>query len=238
MPPHPRPALLPTVRRAGAVAIGATASALALAAAPLPWPPGQARELTTWWTTVGTDGATVSLVRVVGVALAVWIAGGAVLGLVATVSRSPRWARLWRAAAPISFRRALAASVAISVAAPGAASAADDAPEIPLLSDLGPADRPDPPLPVLVDLGPLATDAETLPQPETAAVVDEAAAMWTVVAGDHLWRIAEETLGEREPDPDETALVDYWQQLIDANRAVIGDDVDLIHPGMVLTLPE
>jgi nucleoid-associated protein YgaU len=56
-----------------------------------------------------------------------------------------------------------------------------------------------------------------------------------IEVGDTLWGIAASHLpaGDR-PD----AAVDaYWRQLYAANRAVLGDDPDLIHPGTRLTLP-
>jgi nucleoid-associated protein YgaU len=61
----------------------------------------------------------------------------------------------------------------------------------------------------------------------------------TVVAGDHLWDIAERTLAaawERPPSPEE--LASYWRQLVAASigRLASGDP-DLIFPGEVIDLP-
>lgn len=56
----------------------------------------------------------------------------------------------------------------------------------------------------------------------------------TVVHGDTLWEIAEETLPFSATD----AEVDRaWRGLWDANRREIGADPDLIHPGTTLRLP-
>lgn len=55
-----------------------------------------------------------------------------------------------------------------------------------------------------------------------------------VQRGDSLWSIAERALG---PDADVAALVDHWHRTYAANRAVVGDDPDLIHPGQQLVLP-
>lgn len=62
--------------------------------------------------------------------------------------------------------------------------------------------------------------------------------IYTVVAGDHLWGIAEQHLGGLGVT-DPGALATYWQQLIDANRHRLADpeNPDLIHPGQELELP-
>lgn len=59
-----------------------------------------------------------------------------------------------------------------------------------------------------------------------------------VVRGDCLWQIAAERLrqaGDRSPTDGDvaTAVESWWQE----NRAVIGSDPDLIHPGQVLQAP-
>ena len=61
---------------------------------------------------------------------------------------------------------------------------------------------------------------------------------WTVARGDHLWSIAAETTRERTGGADEAAVARYWRRLIAANHETIGNDADLIHPGLVLVLPE
>lgn len=54
-----------------------------------------------------------------------------------------------------------------------------------------------------------------------------------VVAGDSLWEIASDAL-----DTDAEARVDsYWPRVYETNRAVIGENPDLIRPGQVLELP-
>jgi nucleoid-associated protein YgaU len=58
---------------------------------------------------------------------------------------------------------------------------------------------------------------------------------YTIKAGDTLWAIAASQLpaGSRS-----AAAVDtYWRQLYAANRTVLGDDPDLIHPGTLLLVP-
>ncbi len=74
-----------------------------------------------------------------------------------------------------------------------------------------------------------APEAAPAPKPEAvpppAAPATPAPRTYTVQAGDLLSAIASQ-FG-----------LDSWQPIFDANRAVIGDDPDLIQPGMVLTIP-
>ena len=122
----------------------------------------------------------------------------------------------------------------------------------PVLTDLGPLNPADP-------LNPVETPSEsapatvTLPNSDTSAsrLVNSGEAsspsasdsqQWTVAEGDHLWKIAMKTLRDQghtdEPAHDDPArIVAYWQRLIDANSEILNGNPDLIHPGMVLTLP-
>jgi nucleoid-associated protein YgaU len=52
--------------------------------------------------------------------------------------------------------------------------------------------------------------------------------------GDSLWRIAEQHLPAEAPP---TAVAAAWPQWWSANRAVVGDDPDLLVPGQVLQVP-
>ena len=56
----------------------------------------------------------------------------------------------------------------------------------------------------------------------------------TVRRGDSLWSIAERHLGATATDAE---VARAWPEWYAANRAVIGDDPDLIHPGMQLVPP-
>ena len=56
----------------------------------------------------------------------------------------------------------------------------------------------------------------------------------TVRAGDSLWSLAALRLGPLASDVDIAA---EWPRLYRANRSVIGDSPDLLHPGQVLRLP-
>lgn len=70
------------------------------------------------------------------------------------------------------------------------------------------------------------------------AAADPGPETWIVEAGDHLWAIAAETVADRTGLTDEETVGAYWQRLIEANRHVVGDDPDLIHPGQIIELPE
>lgn len=56
----------------------------------------------------------------------------------------------------------------------------------------------------------------------------------TVRTGDSLWSIAARDLGGA---PTIAAIAEHWPRWYAANRATIGPDADLIHPGMVLRAP-
>lgn len=60
------------------------------------------------------------------------------------------------------------------------------------------------------------------------------AATVRVRPGDSLWAIARSALG---PDATDADVAAEWPRIHGANRAVIGDDPDLIHPGQRLDLP-
>jgi nucleoid-associated protein YgaU len=53
--------------------------------------------------------------------------------------------------------------------------------------------------------------------------------------GDSLWSIAAAGLPARAPA---SAVARSWPRWYGANRAVVGADPDLLHPGQVLTVPD
>lgn len=73
---------------------------------------------------------------------------------------------------------------------------------------------------------------------EDPTLADPGPETWIVEAGDHLWAIAAETVADRTGRTDDESVGAYWQRLIEANRHVVGDDPDLIHPGQIIELPE
>jgi resuscitation-promoting factor RpfA len=58
--------------------------------------------------------------------------------------------------------------------------------------------------------------------------------VYVVRAGDCLWRIAARHLGAGATN---AAIDAAWRAIYAVNRAAIGDDPNLIHPGLTLTLP-
>jgi nucleoid-associated protein YgaU len=58
--------------------------------------------------------------------------------------------------------------------------------------------------------------------------------VYVVRAGDCLWRIAARHLGAAATN---AAIDAAWRAIYAVNRAAIGDDPNLIHPGLTLTLP-
>ncbi len=88
---------------------------------------------------------------------------------------------------------------------------------------------------IVADIGPSRAPAPTTAE---AGAHHPGAEMWTVEAGDHLWAIAAETVADRTGRADDESVRSYWERLIEANRHIVGDDPDLIHPGQVLELPE
>lgn len=85
------------------------------------------------------------------------------------------------------------------------------------------------------DLPPSRVDArgvEPASPPEPGPVGGEEE--YIVVPGDCLWAIAARRLG---PSATNSAVDSAWREIYDHNRTAVGDDPDLIHPGLVLTLP-
>jgi hypothetical protein len=80
-------------------------------------------------------------------------------------------------------------------------------------------------------------DAATIPLPVTPPPSDR---IWITELGDHLWRIAEETLaGELARGPSTAEVDRYWRDLVDHNRDRLIDrgNPDLIVPGQEFELP-
>jgi hypothetical protein len=77
--------------------------------------------------------------------------------------------------------------------------------------------------------GPATTDVGPAPPPET----------WTIAPGEHLWRVAAETLAAHGRADDDRATLAYLHRVIEANRdrLIDPDNPDLVHPGQVMVLP-
>ncbi|HEX7354303.1 MAG TPA: LysM domain-containing protein [Mycobacteriales bacterium] len=128
---------------------------------------------------------------------------------------------------PALLRQALGTGAAIGLAlspalTPTAAHAAACAPgRLPSLDRAAPA---------------CATAPATAPAVTTPA--DPPAPSYTVVAGDTLWGLAATELRRAGQRATARQVADRWPAWWRANRAVIGDDPDLIRIGTVLTLPD
>jgi len=62
---------------------------------------------------------------------------------------------------------------------------------------------------------------------------------YIVKPGDCLWRIAREILSARGgSEPSSVEIARFWPAIYEANRSLIGDDPNLIHPGQPLQIPE
>jgi LysM repeat protein len=100
--------------------------------------------------------------------------------------------------------------------------------------------RPAPVLgPLVAPPAPVATPRPVSGPPRVAAgvpprVAATAAPSYTVVPGDCLWSIAARILGGRATG---SAVDRGWRAIYAANREAIGSDPNLIHPGLVLSLP-
>ena len=82
------------------------------------------------------------------------------------------------------------------------------------------------------------TPAEAVP-PISSVQTDPRGGTYIVQAGDSLWRIAERTLAARDSGAVTSAdIARFWPTVYRANRALIGDDPNLIFPGQPLQIPE
>jgi nucleoid-associated protein YgaU len=127
---------------------------------------------------------------------------------------------------PTVLRRVLAGAAGASVALAPVSALADPAP--PVWPTTGPAVTADPQLPATpaVPVTPAAA-APPATRPVPALTV-------TVQPGDSLWLIAARGLGTAA-SPSRTA--EAWPRWYAANRATVGPDPSLIHPGQQLTAP-
>lgn len=149
--------------------------------------------------------------------------------LVALDAHSGRMER--RAGCPEWLRRAVLVACGVGVAA---------ALSSPAGASSGPADRaaaggPGGPIAALSGLA-YPDRAEDTPRPPGAEPTrGTARERVVVVAGDTLWHIAEQSL---PPGANNARIDARWREIHARNRAVLGPDPDLIHPGTVLRVPE
>ncbi len=114
------------------------------------------------------------------------------------------------------------------ISAPKAPASADPAPPIVRLADGTVESSPD--------------DGSASPQPLAAPQAAGSARLdpstHVVVRGESLWRLAGAILLERTGrEPTSGDIARFWPHIYEANRAVIGDDPNLILPGQQFTIP-
>jgi hypothetical protein len=232
--------MLTTVRRATAcLTLSAVAAAVLLAARPPAVPQG---DVSAWLVGAPVPEAAVVAAWAIGWVAVAWSCVLPVLGVGAAVPGAVgRLCRLLlRAVAPRVIRRMLEVGLGISLAAgPAFTGVAMAAPEparatapnavahsLPqldgALAALAALDRP--------SLDRPAVDTPALDRPLTRAPQPV-----TVRRGDSLWLIAERGLGHGASNSEISA---EWPRWYAANRAVIGDDPDLVLPGQQLRPPD
>ncbi len=177
-----------------------------------PRPPSALRVLAQG--TTDPAGPLVAVVALVGWLLLGWLALVSLLLVAGNTDTGQVAALLHRAAAriaPYAARRLVTAALGLSLVALTAGPASADA-TYPAL------------------------DWPTIAAPPVAAApaAPAAAVVRTVRPGDSLWRIAAQSLG---PHASTAQIALSWPTWWQANRAVIGDDPDLLHPGTRLTPP-
>lgn len=185
------------------------------------------------------------------VALVTWLLVGWLLVATATtlLGRVPGVAgrvgdAVSRHVSPALVRRAIGGSAALGIAvspalAPAAALAAGCSPaRLPPLDRAATACAPPAsptPLPsATTQPGPTGTPTA----PATTATAPTVAHTRTVVAGDTLWGLAAAELAAAGRPTTPARIADRWPAWWQANRAVIGDDPDLIHVGTLLAVPD
>jgi nucleoid-associated protein YgaU len=234
--------MLTTVRRATAcLTLSAVAAAVLLAARPAAVPQG---DVSAWLAGASVPDAAVVAAWAIGWVAVAWSCvlpvlgvGAAVPGAVGRVCRL-----LLRAVAPRVIRRMLEVGLGISLAAgPAFTGVAMAAPEparatasnavahsLPQLGGaLAALDRPSLDRPSL--------DRPSLDRPVIDRPLTLAPPPATVRRGDSLWLIAERGLGHGASN---SAIAAEWPRWYAANRAVIGDDPDLVLPGQQLRPPD
>ena len=203
-----------------------------------------------------SDEALAALVACAALAGVGWLALSVTLELLAlvpgAVGRTAR--RVADAVTPTLLRRAAGALIGVGLVAGLAPGASVARPPTVVLSPAplpepgltplpepgwapprsGPADRghgwvPGPPAvraqPDVRVLSPAPRQRPRAPEPDEVVVR----------RGDSLWSVAARHLG---PDASEAEIARAWPAWFEANRAVIGDDPDLLLPGQVLRPPE
>ena len=185
-------------------------------------------------------------------ALGAWLLVGWLLLATATTltTRLPgivgrRAEAISRRVTPTLIRRAICGSAALGIAvspalAPTAARAAGCPPsQLPTLDRAATAcgATPSPTASPPGSAHPSGSSGATAPAPATSAP-PVVARGHTVVAGDTLWGLAAGELGAAGLPAAPARIAESWPAWWQANRALIGEDPDLIHVGTVLSIPD
>lgn len=205
--------------------------------------------LTRWTDAREAPAAAIALVRFVAELAAWYLLGLTVLYTLAAALRSggvaavadalaaPGAARLVRGGLGLGLLATTAAGAAVGSDPPGAAAPTAERSTATMrpIADSGDgtarmvpraAEQPPPP--------------EQPPLPETTPAPAPLPATWTVEAGESMWSIAEDLLGEALGHTPTVAEVDpFWRSLVERNRDRLADrdDPDVIHPGQVFEIP-
>lgn len=185
----------------------------------------------------GFETALVDLMSLAGATTALWLW---LLATLTTYDAARGRAGRTRAGVPTGVRRAVLAACGVALASGGLAlpAHADDGHAHPsVLAGLPMPDRPT----TLSNLGLAFQVAQATAHPEHhRPPVRPRPATTTVVVrdGDTLWAIAQRHLGAAGDGAGDGAIGRACSRLYELNRAVIGDDPDLIHPGQRLRLPD
>lgn len=219
------------------------------------------REASGWADERGTITASMALLRLASLGAALHLTVVSAVALVAGVTRCHPVAQVASRLTPRVLRPALGLALAPLFVPADPVFAAEGAPvmvqvdgpaatDAPIMRWVGPTGStttitPNPaPPPAMAAVAatttppvPIAAPTTTAQAPAPTAPTNET---WTIRRGDHLWRVAAETVENRLGRTPSTGEIGrYWRTLIEANRDRLVDPAnpDLVFTGQVLTLP-
>lgn len=196
-------------------------------------PPWRAAEFGRWLSTTDPVLATMTLLRLLVLALSWYLVGVTVIGGFARLVGSVRLVRFTDALTVPGVRRLLQPALGLGLATAMVAGAAPARAQPLPLQLLEAVETEEPGMPVPEP----SAEPVAGQQPERGPRCDE----HTVVAGESFWRIAAERLEHASGSPPRDAdVVVYWRRLIDHNRDRLADPAnpDLLYPGQRLVVPE
>lgn len=168
--------------------------------------------------------------------LAAWLASASAAAALRRVPGTLGLAaeRAWRLLVPTALRMTVVTLAGATVALP--AHALDDQAAVPVVgrpTTAVPVDGRDPSVGAIESSTLPSTAAPPPSGPPRSTTVARSAAV-TVRPGDCLWTIAARHLGGT---PTAAQVAEHWPRWYQANRQAVGDDPDLIHPGIRLVPP-